>query len=138
MAQDLTKFYEVVKENSDLRTMMHAKRWTRATLQTLGINLPKAAKQAMARSLPDELSSYLTDVWWMLPVRDPNIEAHDFSARVARRAGNTDPRYAKLVSEAVFGAVKGTIETDVAQQVRDGLSPDLRKMWESADIQAVF
>ncbi len=137
MAKDLTRFYEIVKENSDLRTMMHAQRWTRATLQTLGINLPKGAKNVMAQSLPDELSSYLTDVWWMLPVRDPNIEAHDFSARVARRAGNTDPRYAKLVAEAVFGAIKGVIATDVAQQVYEGLSPDLRKMWESADAQIV-
>jgi hypothetical protein len=26
----------------------------------------------------------------------------------------------------------------VAQKVRDGLSPDLRKMWESAEMQAVI
>lgn len=137
MAQDLTKFYEIVKENGDLRTMMHAKRWTKATLQTLGINLPKGAKKAMARSLPEELSTFLTDVWWMLPVRDPEIGAADFSARVARRAGNTDPRYAQLVAEVVFGAVQGTLATDVVKQVRDGLSPDLRKMWESAETQNV-
>lgn len=138
MAQDLTKFYENVKENADLRTMMHAQRWTKSTLQTLGINLPKAAKKAMAQSLPEELASYLNDVWWMLPVRDPNIGTMDFSARVARRAGNTDPRYAKLVAEAVFGAVKGLIAIDVAQEVRDGLSPDVRKMWEANEMQAVL
>lgn len=129
MAKDLTSFYEQVKQDGKLRTEMHAQRWTRATLQTLGLNLPRDAKKSMAKALPQELADYLTDVWWLFPFRNTNIQDVEFSERVARRAGNTDPRYAKLVAEAVFGAVRGMVGSDVARKVHEGLSPDLQKMW---------
>ena len=132
MSQDLTAFYNTVQSAGKLRTPEHATRWTRAVLQTLGLNISGAAKKALKQALPQELADSVSDVFWLFNFRDTNMTANYFQERVGRRAGNTDPVFAKHPTLAVFGAVQQIVNRDVAQKVADSLPPEVRELWESA------
>lgn len=131
-SSDLNSFYTHVQQAGLLRTRGHAERWTRAVLQTLGINMSRRAKRSLAQALPDELSDSLTDVFWLLHFRNTNQSADDFQQRVGRRAGNTDREFARMPILAVFGGVKKLIPDDVRRNVADDLAPELRQLWENA------
>jgi uncharacterized protein (DUF2267 family) len=130
--RNLDTFFAYVQEHGYLRTPEHAERWTRAVLQTLGLNLSRGAKRALARALPGDLSDWLTDVFWLVHFRNRNQDALDFQRRVARRAGNTDKFFARKPIVAVFGALRQIIGDDVAQRVANDLSAELRELWEDA------
>jgi len=128
----LDGFFEYVKQEGHLRTVDHARRWTEATLKTLGISLDRGTKKKLAAALPEELAAFLTRVFWLLHFRDPNLSSHEFQRRVARRSGHTDARFARFPVLAVFGGVKQIIGADLQQEVADALSPELREMWQQA------
>ncbi len=134
MSNDLTSFYEFVQSAGQLRTEMHAKRWTRAVLQTLGLNISGAAKKALRGALPSELGDHVGRVFWLFNFRDENMTAEYFQDRVGRRAGNTDKLFAKVPTQAVFGAVRSMVSSDAASKVADSLSPELRELWDSAPV----
>ena len=136
MSTDLNAFYDHVQQTGNLRTPMHAQRWTRAVLQTLGLNISGAAKKALKAGLPEELAGHVGRVFWVFNFRDENMTALYFQDRVGRRAGNTDKVFAKFPTQAVFGAVRGMISSDTDSKVADSLSPELRKLWESAAVPA--
>ena len=134
MATDITTFYNTVQTMGKLRSPQHAQRWTRAVLQTLGLNLSKPAKKALKNALPEELAQFVSDVWWLFNFRDEEISASYFQERVARRAGNTDLNFAIYPIKAVFGALQGIISADVSRTVADSLSPELRELWQNAPV----
>lgn len=131
-SSNLDAFFNHVQEHGLLRTREHAERWTRAVLQTLGLNMGRGAKRKLAQALPDELAASLTDVFWLIHFRNTNQGALDFQQRVARRAGNSDKEFARHPIVAVFGGVRDLIPGDVDSAVADTLSPELRQLWEQA------
>ncbi len=132
MSQNLDDFYQQVQSVGKLRTEQHARRWTRAVLQTLGLNISGAAKKELKGALPDELSDEISGVWWIFNFRDTNMTAHYFQERCGRRAGNTDPEFARYPVLAVFGAVQGMVSSDVSDKVADSLPPEVAQLWENA------
>jgi uncharacterized protein (DUF2267 family) len=129
---NLDSFFHEVQRVGKLRTVAHAERWTRAVLQTFGLNLSRGVKRDLAAALPKALGDSLTDVFWLLHFRDTNQSAFDFQQRVARRAGNSDKEFARYPILAVFGGVKQVVNDNLRQRVADDLAPELRELWEQA------
>lgn len=129
---DLQEYYQHVQTMGKLRTLPHARRWSTAVLQTLGLNLDGRTKQQLAKALPEELGEALTRVFWLLHFRNTNLSSHDFQAQVARRSGNTDPFFARYPILAVFRGVKSMIDPELSKKVANTLSPEVRELWEKA------
>lgn len=130
--EQLNGFFEYVKEEGNLLTMDQVRRWTDATLKTLGISIDRGTKKKLAAALPEELASSLTRVFWLLHFPDASLSSLEFQRRVARRSGHTDPRFARFPIIAVFGGIKQMIGSDVQREVADSLSPEVREMWQQA------
>lgn len=128
----LENYYKLVQNNGKLRTIDHARRWSTAVLKTLGFNLDKSTKKALAHALPEPLAQDLTRVFWLLHFRNKNLTAAEFYDQVARRSGNTDVDFARHPTKAVFGGIKGLIDSQLNQRVAAALSPEMRAVWEQA------
>lgn len=122
-------FYRQVKENSHLRTEAHARRWTDAVLSSLGLQLDRGTKKSLARELPKELADSLTRVFWLVHFRNRSITSLEFQNQVARRAGNSDIRFARVPILGVFSGVREMITPDLDRKVTDTLAPELRELW---------
>lgn len=130
--QTIDEYYDYIEAQGALLSQMHAQRWSRATLNMLGVNVSRKTKKELAADLPEALAADLTKVFWLAHFRDTNLKAYDFQNRVARRAGNTDAQFARIPITAVFGALKQLISDSRSQQVANDLSPELRAIWETA------
>ena len=130
---DLEHFYQQVQITGKLRTVEHAKRWTRGVLQTLGTSLNRATKRALGKTLPEELSEHLYSVFWLLHFRDSTQTSHEFRLRAARRSGNSDAEFALYPTLSVFAGIKTLIDLDLDQRVSEALSPEVRQMWEASN-----
>jgi len=129
---DLATYYTAVQQIGKLRTPNHARRWSQATLRTLALNLDGRTKKRLAKALPEELSKQLKRPFWLLHFRDKTLTRQEFQKMVARRAGNTDPQFARYPVTATFHSLKSLIPDDVNQAVTDTLSPELSEMWQNA------
>jgi uncharacterized protein (DUF2267 family) len=127
----LEDYFAYVAQHGALRTPTHAHYWSRATLNMLGVNLSKGVKKKLAAALPEELERELTRVFWVAYFRDTNMPAHEFQNRVARRAGNTDPQFARIPVTAVFGGVKQLISRELSDEIAKDLAPEVRALWEN-------
>ncbi len=132
MTQDLNSFYSTVQSVGNLRTEDHAKRWTQAVMQTLGLNISGSAKKKLKNALPKGIGDHLSDVFWLFNFRNTNMTASYFQERVGRRAGNTDREFAKFPTLGVFAAIQEIVSENVSQSVAKSLSPELKEMWEKA------
>ena len=129
---ELNDYFAYIQKAGKLRTQAHAQGWSRAVLKTLGINLSRGAKKKLAKALPAELANDLTRVFWLAHFRNTGLTQYDFLNQVSRRAGNTDPDFARYPVTAVFHQVKAIIGQDVSSQVAETLSSEMRQMWEEA------
>lgn len=129
---NLEQYYKQVQNNGKLRSLGHAQRWSTAVLKTLGFHLDKGTKKELAHALPDELSSDLIRIFWLLHFRNPHVTRREFLDQAARRSGNTDVAFARYPTVAVFGAVKGIINKQLADRVASSLSPEVRELWQQA------
>lgn len=111
---------------------MHAARYSRAVLQTFGLNLPRGLKRELTNALPEQLGKDLNGVFWLAHFRDTNYSAAEFQERVARRSGNTDKAFARHPILAVFGGLQALIDSDLSNRIADNISPDLRNLWQTA------
>lgn len=134
MTQDneLINFYQNVQREGKLRTEEHARRWTVATLRMLGVALDGRTKRRLARALPRELGKWLTDVFWLVHFRNPNLSQDRFVKRVARRAGNTDYQFAPFPIKAVLRSVRQMLNEDLQREVAEALSPEMRELWQQS------
>ncbi|MFW6184284.1 MAG: DUF2267 domain-containing protein [Chloroflexota bacterium] len=128
----LDEYYQYVQQKGKLRTDAHAKRWSDGILKTLGLNMDRGAKKALARALPDELANSLTRVFWLLHFRNENLSREEFQKTSARRSGNTDADFAYYPIVAVFGGLKQLIDADLQRQVADSLAPGIRELWDES------
>lgn len=129
---NLDDFYNYVKVIGKLRTVDHAKKWTRGTLNMLGVNVDKTIKKELGDKLPEELETWLKGVFWPLHFRNTNISSYEFQNRVARRSGNSDAAFAYYPVKAVFGGLQGLVNDSTADRVAGSLSPELKEIWENA------
>jgi uncharacterized protein (DUF2267 family) len=127
--EDRDDYYRQVMLIGKLRSTIHAKRWSDGVLKTLGTSLDRGTKRALGKSLPDELSSALYGVFWLLHFRDDAMTRLDFQNRVARRSGNSDKEFAFYPTRAVFGEIKRFVDSEVEEKVAESLSPDIRELW---------
>lgn len=128
----LDAYFDTVQKMGNLRTPNHAKRWSTATLNTLGLNLDGGTKKKLAKALPEPLSDDLTRVFWLVHFRNKQLPAVEFQKAVARRAGATDAQFARQPVKAVFHGMKSLIDDDTNKAVIESLSPELRELWQSA------
>lgn len=129
---NLMDYYTIIQKAGKLRTPDHAQRWSEATLRTLALNLSRGAKKELAQALPEELRRQLKRQFWLLHFRDKSLSQVDFQRMVARRAGNTDAQFARHPVQATFQGLKSLIGANVSSRVADGLSPDVRELWQNA------
>jgi uncharacterized protein (DUF2267 family) len=129
---ELNGFYKHVLTHGKLRTPQHAQRWARATLRTLGLNLDRSTKKAMSKELPKELAFQLNRTFWLLHFRNNQLSSREFCQAVGRRSGNTDPDFAHIPVQAIFGGLKQFLKEETKQQVTDTLSPELSDLWQKA------
>ena len=129
---ELTDYFAYIQKAGKLRTPAHAQRWSRAVLKTLGINLDRGTKKKLAKALPADLAGDLTRVFWLAHFQNSGLTQYDFLNQVSRRAGNTDPDFARYPVTAVFHQLKAIIGQDMTNQVAKSLSPEMRQMWEAA------
>ncbi len=123
------EYYRQVMLNGKLRSTTHAKQWSDGVLKTLGTSLDRATKRALGKSLPDELSSAIYGVFWLLHFRDDAMTRLEFQNRVARRSGNSDKEFAYYPTRAVFGEIKRFVNSEIEEIVAESLSPDVRELW---------
>ena len=128
----LIDYFTYIQKAGKLRTPSHAQRWSRAVLKTLGINLDRSTKKKLAKALPAELANDLTRVFWLVHFQNSGLTQYDFLNQVSRRAGNTDPDFARYPTTAVFHQIKAIVGKDMTSQVAKTLSPEMRQMWEEA------
>lgn len=129
---NLTDYFAYIQNVGKLRTPGHAQQWSRAVLKTFGINLDRGTKKKLAKALPAELAGDLTRVFWLAHFRNTGLTQYDFLNQVSRRAGNTDPDFARYPVTAVFHQIKAIVGQDLSSQVAKTLSPEMRQMWEAA------
>lgn len=129
---DLNPYYEYIEKNGKLRSPEHARRWSRGVLNMFGTVLDGRTKRALAKALPDELAAPLKSVFWLIHFRNSNMTSYEFQNRVARRSGNSDARFARFPTMAVFGAVKQIINKELTDRVAQTLAPELRDLWQNA------
>lgn len=127
---ELDAYFATVQQKGSIITRKQTERWSSAVLKTLGLELTRSAKRALAKALPQPLSDDLTRVFWLLHFRNPNLPLPEFQAMVARRAGHSDPQYARIAITGVFHGLQQLISRDVSDKVTEGLSPELRALWE--------
>ena len=130
--EKLTDYFAYIQKVGKLRTPSHAQRWSRAVLKTFGINLDRGTKKKLAKALPADLTDDLTRVFWLAHFQNSGLTQYDFLNQVSRRAGNTDPDFARYPTTAVFHQIKRIIGKDITDQVAQTLSPEIRQMWEEA------
>ena len=130
--KDLNNFYQYVQKKGSLRTPDHAQRWSKATLNILGVNLDGRTKKALAKALPDDLARALNGIFWLLHFRNTNLPARQFQRRVGLRAGNSDWEFARLPIVAVFGGIKQMIDKELQDRVAQTLAPEIRHLWQQA------
>ena len=138
---ELINFYESVQIEGKLRTEEHARRWTAATLRILGVALDGRTKRRLARALPQELSQWLTDVFWLLhfrsqfepgPVRQESSPAcwqHRLPVCAVPHQGRSERRQAdgrrdlqREVAEATAGSARvGSLELMAGRRNRTPL-----------------
>jgi uncharacterized protein (DUF2267 family) len=128
----LERYYRHIQEHAHLPTAAHAQRWSNAVLRSLGQQLGRGSKKAVARALPDPLASSLRQVFWLVHFRNKNMTALEFQNQVARRAGNSDKQFARKPILAVFGAMRQWIDGDLDRQVTEKLPPEIRDLWKQA------
>lgn len=129
---ELDAYYTTIETMGHLRTPDLAQRWSMATLQMLGHNLSGGTKKKLAQALPEDLTTELKRVFWLVHFRDKQKPAVEFQKEVARRAGVTDAQFAKIPITAVFHALKAMIDSDVNDAVADDLSPEISDLWKNA------
>lgn len=129
---NLDSYYQYIQTAGQLRTAAHARRWSTAVLNTLGLNLDSRTRRELAKALPQELAYPLTRVFWLLHFRDNNLSSQEFLNQISRRSGNSDPQFARLPTTAVFSGIKQLIDDKTRTRVADSLSPELRELWENA------
>ena len=123
-------FYQQVQENGKLPTKEHAQRWTHAVLNTLGFNLDRRTKKALANELPEDLGKAVGKVFFLAHFRDNTLSGEAFRKAVARRSGNSDAQFAYYPTVAVFKAVQGVISRDLSQKIAETLSPEVKALWQ--------
>jgi uncharacterized protein (DUF2267 family) len=128
----LTDYFAYIQKTGKLRTPSHAQRWSRAVLKTFGINLDRGTKKKLAKALPADLANDLTRVFWLAHFQNKGLTQYDFLNQVSRRAGNTDPDFARYPTTAVFHQIKAIVGKDMTDQVAKTLSSEMRQMWEEA------
>jgi uncharacterized protein (DUF2267 family) len=128
----LEQYYETVQNQSKLLTNDLAKAWSKAVLNTMGIDMSRGVKKELAQALPEELGEQLGRVFWLLHFRNTNVTAAEFQQNVARRSGQSDQHFAIKPIKGVFHALKQLIDTDLSDKVADDLSPELSEIWKNA------
>ena len=137
MDNKLDNYYEHVQEKGHLLTEKLARRWSDGVLKTLGVNLDRGTKKALAKQLPEELADSLQGVFWLLHFRDTELSSYEFQNQVARRCGNSDPEFARYPTVAVFSGIQSFIDNDVRRRVAESLSPEVSQLWEQAQAKQV-
>ena len=130
--RNLDTYYTNLTRTGNLRTPAHARRWSKAVLWTLGLNLGRGAKKKLAQALPDELAHDLTRAFWLLNFRNTNLPQQEFLKNVAKRSGHTDAVFARQPTQAVFSEMQQLIDKEINDQVGKALAPEIRALWEQA------
>ena len=124
-------FYRRVIDDTGEESRETAKRGTAAVLRALRDRLtPEEARQAAAQ-LPRELKA----VWYegeAKPRRPIKMHRSDFYERVRREAGLASSRQARLLTIAVFAALKEQLSPGETEDVGAQLPRDLKEVWEGA------
>ena len=128
----LQEFYEDVQQNGNLLTLELAQRWSAGVLKTLGFHLNGRTKRDLAKVLPEPLSDHVTDVFFLLHFRDPNLSSLEFQKQVARRSGNTNAEFARMPILAVFSGIQRFTNSKLNQRITESLSPEVRDLWEQS------
>jgi uncharacterized protein (DUF2267 family) len=129
---ELHEFYEYVQRNGNLLSYELAQRWSAGVLKTLGFHLNGRTKRSLARVLPEPLSDYVKDVFFLLHFRDPNLSGLEFQKQVARRSGNTNAEFARYPILAVFSGIQRFTNSKLNQRIAESLSPEVRELWEQS------
>lgn len=129
---NLSPYFALIQEKGHMITERQAHRWSEAVLRIMGLNMGKSGKKALSDNLPKELSDDLNRVFRLAYFRNTNLPLSEFQTMVARRAGHSDPQYAKIAILGVFHGLKSLIDTDTSRKVAEALSPEMREAWENA------
>ncbi len=129
---DLDTYYDTIQTLGYLLTPAEAQRWSTAVLKTLGLNMSRSAKKQLKAALPEELAYDVGRVFRLAHFRDKTMPREDFLKECARRAGATDPIFARHPVKAVFHALKNLLDDDTIQMVTDDLAPEISQMWREA------
>jgi uncharacterized protein (DUF2267 family) len=129
---DLSGYYQQIQQNGLLPTVAVARRWNEAVLRTLGLNLDRRTKKRLGNALPDELAYYLARTFWLLRFRNSNKSEEEFLKEVARRSGNSDPKFAHFPTTAVFHELKTGLEDEISDAVAGSLAPEISELWQQA------
>lgn len=135
MSNDATapeSYYHSILSMGKLRTVGHASRLSKAVLHALGFNLSGPVKKKLAESLPENLSRELTRGWRLIHFRNTKLTALEFAKDVSLHSGNTDAQVGLMATQAVFHSLKQLIDGDLSHEVAKDLSPELRKLWNTA------
>ena len=128
----LDVYYNTIQTGGYLLTPEEARRWSTAVLKTLGLNMSRSAKKQLKKALPEELAYDVGRVLMLVHFRDKAMPRQDFLEACARRAGATDPIFARHPVKAVFHALKDLLDNDTIQTVTDDLAPEISQMWQEA------
>ncbi|HBH01859.1 MAG TPA: DUF2267 domain-containing protein [Candidatus Rokubacteria bacterium] len=126
------KFYRRVLLETGCASLGDARRATAAVFHALRDRLtPTEAEQAAAQ-LPRELKV----LWWEGEAdearRPLKMHRREFYARVRNEAGLPSERQGRMVTGAVFAALKAQLSPGEADDIRTQLPKDLKVVWEDA------
>ncbi|OGK97214.1 MAG: hypothetical protein A3E31_17400 [Candidatus Rokubacteria bacterium RIFCSPHIGHO2_12_FULL_73_22] len=126
------KFYRRVLVETGRPSLADAKRATGAVLRALRDRLTPAEAGQAAAQLPRELKA----LWWQGETDDARqplkMHRREFYARVQQEAGLGSEREARLVTGAVFAALKAQLSPGEADDIHTQLPKDLKVVWEDA------
>jgi uncharacterized protein (DUF2267 family) len=118
------EFVGRVQQQGHLSSMGDAERACRATLETLGEQVPERLLDNIAIQLPRELAAHLRRT--EQPGAEGQFRRSDFIARIAERAGVGDDQ-AAYIARAVLDALAAATEGGLMAKVTESLPADLRE-----------
>lgn len=129
---DLDAYYSAIQTKGYLLTLAEAQRWSAAVLKTISLNLGRRAKKRLQKGLPAELAFIAGRPFMLLHFRDKTMPRELFLKQCARRAGATDPIFARQPVRAAFHALKDLLDDDTIQAVANDLAPEISQIWQEA------
>lgn len=132
----LEEFLKKVRINAGLTSDEDTRKAVGAVFDTLKIRLTMESERCVAFHLPAELkeiwNSGLLESLQRSFCGVEHMDKKTFCAKIAKKAGEDDPKRGETLACIVFACLNEMITNDDVKSIRQHLPADIRELWETS------